>query len=597
LESDALGTLPQGEHVLVNGSAANASNRYGDYAAMSVDPVDDCTFWFTGEYNASPQWSTRIGAFKFDACGVRDFTLAADPVSQATCMGVDVNYDIAIGSVKGYSDPVTLSASGNPAGTYTDFDVNPVIPEGDSILTVSSTGSAAAGEYIVEIMGVAPSSIHTITVGLELIDSSPSSPTLLTPADGAINVSLEPYYSWTPVDSAVVYRIEVATDRGFSNVVYTAIGEEANHTSAAPLDQLTEYFWRVNAENPCGTGAWSDTFSFVTADTPPILLVDDDDNYPDVRDYYTDALDVLVGPVAYDIWDTNNGDDEPNKSELFIYDVVIWFTGNEFGGAAGPGASGEAALAAWLDSGGCFMISSQDYYWDRGLTSFMQDYLGVEAAKSDVDQTSATGSGSIFSGLGPYTLDYPFANYSDIINPDGSAELAFAGDVGDLAVNKETDDFNSTYWGFPWEAVPSAGERQEALDTFLDWCDVLSEPTIFATPSSIVEFVSPDAQKRGELSVINVGGGELTWVIEESTSGNCDAVDDIAWLSVSPTNGTTVGGDSTAVEATIDSAGYGLGSNSGALCIQSNDSSTPVVTIPVTMIVADHLFAPLIFSE
>ncbi len=65
LASDPLGTLPQGEYTLVNGSGSNGSNRYGDYAAMSVDPANDCTFWFTGQYNTSSSWSTRVGAFSF----------------------------------------------------------------------------------------------------------------------------------------------------------------------------------------------------------------------------------------------------------------------------------------------------------------------------------------------------------------------------------------------------------------------------------------------------------------------------------------------------------------------------------------------------
>ena len=69
LASDALGTLPKGEHTLVNGTASNGSNRYGDYSAMSVDPSDDCTFWFTGQWNAAGTWSTRIGKLKFDECG------------------------------------------------------------------------------------------------------------------------------------------------------------------------------------------------------------------------------------------------------------------------------------------------------------------------------------------------------------------------------------------------------------------------------------------------------------------------------------------------------------------------------------------------
>jgi hypothetical protein len=69
LASDPAGTLPQGENSLVAGTASNASNRYGDYSSLNVDPVDDCTFWFTGEYNTSSQWSTRIGAFSFAGCG------------------------------------------------------------------------------------------------------------------------------------------------------------------------------------------------------------------------------------------------------------------------------------------------------------------------------------------------------------------------------------------------------------------------------------------------------------------------------------------------------------------------------------------------
>jgi hypothetical protein len=63
--SDPMGTLPRGELVLIDGKAPNASNRYGDYSTLSVDPVDDNTFWATGEYNPAGNWSTRIGTFQF----------------------------------------------------------------------------------------------------------------------------------------------------------------------------------------------------------------------------------------------------------------------------------------------------------------------------------------------------------------------------------------------------------------------------------------------------------------------------------------------------------------------------------------------------
>ena len=72
LATDAPGTL-RTEVVLAAGAAFNASIRYGDYSAMSIDPADDCTFWFTGMYNPittpANRWRTRIGAFKFDSCG------------------------------------------------------------------------------------------------------------------------------------------------------------------------------------------------------------------------------------------------------------------------------------------------------------------------------------------------------------------------------------------------------------------------------------------------------------------------------------------------------------------------------------------------
>jgi hypothetical protein len=64
----ALGTLPEGEQVAATGTSANSGSRYGDYAAMSVDPTDDCTFWLTGEYNPSSTWASRIVAFRFDGC-------------------------------------------------------------------------------------------------------------------------------------------------------------------------------------------------------------------------------------------------------------------------------------------------------------------------------------------------------------------------------------------------------------------------------------------------------------------------------------------------------------------------------------------------
>ena len=74
LVGDPLGLLPQGEASLIEGSGSQTgSTRWGDYSMMGLDPLDDCTFWYTQEYVAvsgSNTWRTRIGAFRFPGCEV-----------------------------------------------------------------------------------------------------------------------------------------------------------------------------------------------------------------------------------------------------------------------------------------------------------------------------------------------------------------------------------------------------------------------------------------------------------------------------------------------------------------------------------------------
>ena len=72
LSTDELGTM-QAENIIQagGGSQLRKLNRWGDYSAMTVDPVDGCTFWYTNEYLKSSgtfNWSTRIASFKFPGC-------------------------------------------------------------------------------------------------------------------------------------------------------------------------------------------------------------------------------------------------------------------------------------------------------------------------------------------------------------------------------------------------------------------------------------------------------------------------------------------------------------------------------------------------
>ncbi|MEI7037768.1 hypothetical protein [Fulvimonas yonginensis] len=73
LATDPLNTL-QAETTVIDGLGSQSGsnlNRWGDYSAMTIDPVDDCTFWYTTEYlrnTGAFNWNTRIATFKFPGC-------------------------------------------------------------------------------------------------------------------------------------------------------------------------------------------------------------------------------------------------------------------------------------------------------------------------------------------------------------------------------------------------------------------------------------------------------------------------------------------------------------------------------------------------
>jgi hypothetical protein len=71
LAEDAPGQLTFHETILVEGQAAQTSGlRWQDYTQLSMDPTDDCTFWYVGDYlkTGAPSYTTRIGAFRLPAC-------------------------------------------------------------------------------------------------------------------------------------------------------------------------------------------------------------------------------------------------------------------------------------------------------------------------------------------------------------------------------------------------------------------------------------------------------------------------------------------------------------------------------------------------
>jgi hypothetical protein len=71
LANDPKGQLTFRESVLVAGEGAQLNTvRWEDYTTLAMDPSDDCTFWYVGDYvkKDATTYSTRIGAFKIAGC-------------------------------------------------------------------------------------------------------------------------------------------------------------------------------------------------------------------------------------------------------------------------------------------------------------------------------------------------------------------------------------------------------------------------------------------------------------------------------------------------------------------------------------------------
>jgi hypothetical protein len=196
LATDPLNVLSQGEAHLFNGtgSQSGTSNRWGDYSALSVDPGDDTTFWYTNEYYSSTgsfNWRTRIGSFKIasasptptptptatptptptptpTATPAPDYSLSISPASVSinNRNGGTASYTVTITRSNGFNSPVTLSVSNLPSGATGSFNPNPGTTS--SALTVNVSGSVAKGTYTFTVTGTggSPTLTHTAQANL-----------------------------------------------------------------------------------------------------------------------------------------------------------------------------------------------------------------------------------------------------------------------------------------------------------------------------------------------------------------------------------------------------------------------------------------------
>jgi len=197
-----------------------------------------------------------------------DFRINADPAAIKTCNNGSNIDAINLTSINEYANPVNLTASA-VTGFTTTFANNPVTPPGSTNATIAGNGTATTGIQTLILTGTSGELVHTAEIELSIFAPVTGGPQLLTPANNSKDVSTRPTFTWTPVANAETYKLQVASDPGFTSIVFDRSGIVGfNFTLTTNLATDTQYYWRIYAENVCGNVVSEQVFKFRTSPGP-----------------------------------------------------------------------------------------------------------------------------------------------------------------------------------------------------------------------------------------------------------------------------------------------------------------------------------------
>jgi len=215
-----------------------------------------------------------------DGTGDTGFALSLDSAEISQCGFADVQVTVDVSSSGGFADPVTLSTIDLPAGATDGYSTNPVPPPGSSTLTLSNLASAGIGSYSLSVQGESGTLTRLAPISLNLAEAAPAAATIIAPVSGSTDIGTSPTISWDTVAGAVQYEVEIATDPGFTDIVYSATEATEFHVVGSSLSPSTTFYIRVRGINDCGDGAWSEAVDFTTANliciSPDAAIPDDE---------------------------------------------------------------------------------------------------------------------------------------------------------------------------------------------------------------------------------------------------------------------------------------------------------------------------------
>jgi len=266
---DPANTLREEQVCVDGGGVQTGNNRWGDYSSVSVDPVDECTFWATVEYPLSTggsNWGNRVCSFKMLECDGPSFNLTSDDseINVCTTSGPS-NATINVESIVNFTNNVTLAFNPSlPTGFSGNLTPNVVTPSGTSDMEISVDNTVTAGQYIVTVEGSALDTDNkTLDFDINVSTAIPGVATPLTPINNSVDVDVSAAeFTWSDVSGAESYLFEISRDSGFTDIIESASVSDNAYQLTIGLDSNTTHYWRVTVINSCGSSASSATFQF-----------------------------------------------------------------------------------------------------------------------------------------------------------------------------------------------------------------------------------------------------------------------------------------------------------------------------------------------
>ena len=148
---------------------------------MSIDPTDDCTFWYTNELydtTGAVTWDTRIASVRFPNCAANNFSVSLAPASQSIFPGSEVAYTVNTALTAGGAESIALNVQDLPIGVTGSFVPASITAGSSATLTLSaSPGAPLTGSPVTfTVIATAPSAVHAATAQVH-VGGPPDAPT------------------------------------------------------------------------------------------------------------------------------------------------------------------------------------------------------------------------------------------------------------------------------------------------------------------------------------------------------------------------------------------------------------------------------------